>query len=99
MTEEEMLDERYRHAMKHVEACVDIASHHDNARLSHQNLRTGIAGVYVVADALTQLLIEKGVLTKLEVNKAVAEAAEREAERCRLELCQLYGHNVQVVIP
>lgn len=49
------------------------------------------------AAGLATLLIEKGVITTEEYLDAVADSAEREAERMEHEISVRYGVNVRTV--
>lgn len=106
MSELEDLKRRYAAAMHAVQTGVamtisldnrDVASgdkQPDSGSASSKHLRTGIDSALVSNGALTQLLIEKGVITELEFWAKLAEFAEDEAKAYESELRQRCGGNI-----
>lgn len=93
MTEEEELDERYVAAGKRAAAALSVAMQHSNVA-DALNVVINMTALIAHENALVNLLIEKGVITKLEHKKAITASLEAEVEKVRQELCKLFGHQV-----
>lgn len=87
--------ERYERAAYRVQTA--IAFNPDRPRDQYKDLRTGIDMSKADAAGLATLLIAKGVFTLEEYIAAVADSAEREADRKEDELSVRHGINVRTV--
>lgn len=56
-----------------------------------KHMRVGVNSALMTCGTHTRLLIEKGIITELEYVEAVADDAEREAERARLDAIRRCG--------
>jgi hypothetical protein len=61
---------------------------------SPKHLRVGVNSMMVDSSALALLLIEKGVITKLEYAKAIAEGMENEVKCYEESLTHYYGRKI-----
>lgn len=87
--------ERYERAAHRVQTA--IAFQPERPRDQYKDLRTGLDMRASDAAGLATLLIAKGIFTLDEYLSAVADAAEREANRQEDELSIRHGINVRTV--
>lgn len=66
----------------------------DMAAVAPKHLRVGINSAHVTDAALAALLMEKGIFTREEYGTAVADAMERERDRCAKTVEALLGRPV-----
>lgn len=80
-TEAGMTDrERYQRAAHAMQSGVAFEMNHDPKPTSPKHLRVGVNSAMVDSAAIAGLLIEKGVFTLEEYEKAIANQMEAEAE-------------------
>lgn len=95
MTQEDQ--ERYRraqHAMQTGVAMMMEIYQHD---LTQKSFRVGINTALCDASALVKLLIKKGIISTDEIEKALADEMEAEAERYRERINRYTGADVKLV--
>lgn len=100
-TENEMAEEyttrwqRAAHAMQSgVAARMNWAERDETTEPKH--LRVGVNSALVDHGALVDLLVSKGVITRLEYLRAIAEGMEREQASYERDLSALLGHEVKL---
>ncbi len=83
MTEDEKNIERYTTAMHGVQTGVKFEMQHETREgpTSPKHLRVGINSAMVNDEAVANLLIDKGIFTRSEYLKYLADAAEAELAR------------------
>jgi hypothetical protein len=69
-------------------------AHHSETEPKH--LRVGVNAALVDSGALAQLLIEKGIITREEYLKSLADAMEREANKYEKELSEFYSAEIKL---
>jgi hypothetical protein len=72
---------RYQAAMHAVQSGIALHMNYDRKFCNPKHLRVGVNSALVDDEAMADLLIAKGVFTRLEYLEALAAAAEREVER------------------
>jgi hypothetical protein len=92
MSEQEDLD-RYRAACHAVQSGVAMEQNFTDAA-SPKHLRTGLDLRASDHEGLVTLLMEKGIFTREEYLKAMADAAEREKARYEEALSQHFGKRI-----
>jgi hypothetical protein len=85
---------RYNVAMHAVQSGIAMSENYDKELFSPKNTRVGITSAQVTDLAIGELLIKKGVISRLEYFEAVADAAESEKERWENELSSRLGKKV-----
>ncbi len=71
-------------------------SAHESPDTSPKHLRVGINSALVDSGALAQLLIDKGVISADEYEKAMADGMQREADAYRKRLSARHGVEVDL---
>lgn len=87
------LRQRYLAAMHAVQSGIAMKMNFDD-ETSPKHLRVGISSAMVTEAGLADLLIAKGVITRLEYFEAMATQAEREKEMYERELTEHFGRKV-----
>lgn len=87
---------RYRAGAHAMQTGVAFKMNYDPSETTPKSLRTGVNSAHVSMAALTQLLIDKGILTMDEYAAANADAMETEAEQYRAWLAEHTGANVEL---
>jgi hypothetical protein len=82
------------HAMQSGVATTISALGDNGAGADHKHLRTGINSAMVDSSALAGILISKGVISREEYMKALAEAMEAEKARFESSLSEHFGRKV-----
>lgn len=86
--------DRYLRAMHAVQSGVAMEMQDGSPDTQPKHLRVGVNSALVNDEAVARLLMEKGVFTRDEYDKAVADAAEREAGRYEERLSLAHGVKV-----
>ncbi len=94
MTEENR--QRYLKAVHAMQSGVAMKKGLMHGETDTKHLRVGVNSAMCDHAALVRLLMEKGILTKEEYTKAVADEMEREVERYKKELKELLGAEVNL---
>lgn len=95
LTDEELADlERYEKAAHGMQSGVALKMQIDGTETTPKHLRVGVNSAMVDTGALIGLLIEKGVFTRAEWFKAMADAHEREKASYEKWLSEHYGKKV-----
>jgi hypothetical protein len=92
--EENELDARYRAALHAVQSGIKMKMQLGWDGASPKHLRVGVDSAMVNDWALTELLIRKGLITRLEYFELLAEGAENEKQRLEEELSNRLGKTV-----
>lgn len=87
--------DRYVRAAHRIQTA--IAAKHGSLEQTPKHLRVGVDLSKVDQAGLATLLMAKGVFTEEEYLKALADAAEREADMRQAELSEQYGKPVTTV--
>lgn len=95
MTEEDKA--RYRKAQHAMQTGVATMMSYDISDIHHKSLRTGINSSMVDNTALAKLLTEKGIITRDEYEKALADEMEAEVERYKQMIKDAIGKDVELV--
>lgn len=90
----EEAEARYRAAMNALQAGISTKNELVPRDTEPRVLRTGINSAMMQASALAHLLMEKGVITKLEWFSALADMAEYEVKIYEDEISQILGTKV-----
>lgn len=91
MSDEETYRQRYLHAAKRMQSGVAFVMEKDRHETAPKHLRVGVNTAHADLGGLAGLLIAKGVITRDEYLKAIAEAMEREADAYEQRLQDVYG--------
>lgn len=92
----EQANARYKRALHAVQSGVAALMHYDRDHASPKDLRIGMNSAMISNSALTQLLIEKGVITESEYFTSLADFAEFERETYEDELTRHIGTKVNL---
>lgn len=92
MTDEDK--QRYRDALHAMQTGVAAMMQIDSHDLSEKHLRTGINSALCDNSALAMLLVKKGVITKDELDQALADGMETEVERYKQRIKEHIGKDV-----
>ena len=87
---------RYRKALHAVQSGVAALMHYDRDHASPKDLRVGMNSAHISSSALTNLLIEKGVITESEYFTSLADFAEAERETYSDVLARHIGKRVNL---
>lgn len=87
---------RWEAAAHGVQSGVAMEMNHRSQPTSPKHLRTGLNAAMSDQGGLVTLLIEKGVFTRDEYERAIADAMERERERYEAHLSGLIGANISL---
>jgi hypothetical protein len=87
-------EERYRAAAHAMQSGVAFEMSHNPKPTEPKQLRTGVNAALVDHAALADLLIEKGVFSKEEYLKALADGMEQEKARYEAHLTELTGTHI-----
>jgi len=79
-THERELIARYENAMHRMQSATAFCFERGDALFTPRHARVGLNGIMADHGALVTLLVEKGVIDRLEYLEAVARGAEREAQ-------------------
>lgn len=90
----EEAETRYRTAMNALLSGITTKSELNPKDTEPRVLRTGINSAMMQAGALAHLLMEKGVITKLEWFSALADMAEYEVKTYEEEISQILGTKI-----
>lgn len=85
---------RYMATAHAMQSGVAMAMQYDPKSTEPKHLRVGINSAMSDQGGLAALLIEKGVFTLAEYEKAMADAMEREAEKYRREVSTNLGVDI-----
>lgn len=77
---------RYRAALHAMQS--GVAFKKDKKDQEPKHLRVGVNSAHISVDALSRLLIDKGLFNEIELQTALCEAAEREVELYREEIAK-----------
>lgn len=83
--------ERYTRAMHAMQSGVAMEMNYRAQPTEPKHLRVGINSAMINDAGLTKLLMAKGLFTQDEYEKAIADAAEEEAERYKQRVNQHFG--------
>lgn len=87
---------RYLAAMHGMQSGVSALMHYDRDHASPKDLRVGMNSAHISSSALTNLLIEKGVITESEYFTSLANCAEAERATYEDELTRHIGTKVNL---
>lgn len=87
---------RYQRALHAVQSGVAALMHYDRDHASPKDLRVGVNSAMISTSALTNLLIEKGVISESEYFTSLADFAEVERETYSDELTRHIGTKVDL---
>jgi hypothetical protein len=91
MTQED--NERYFRAMHAMQSGVAMQMNWDTIPTEPKHLRVGVNSALVDFSALMTLLINKGVISRDELDKALADMAEEEVKRYERIISERDGEN------
>ena len=89
--------ERYTRAAHGMQSGVAMEMNFHGAPTEPKHLRVGINAAMSDQGGLATLLIAKGVFTREEYDKAMADAMEREKARYEAHLSELFGRPITLV--
>lgn len=95
MTQEDI--ERYFAAQHAMQCGVKVLMNLPCSDLSAASLRIGINTALCDSASLARLLIQKGLITKDEYEKAIADGMEQEVERYKKNFKEYTGLDVELV--
>lgn len=87
---------RYQRALHAVQSGVAALMHYDRDHASPKDLRVGMNSAHISTSALTNLLIEKGIITESEYFTSLADFAEAERDTYADELTRHIGTKVNL---
>jgi hypothetical protein len=92
--------ERYERAIHAMQSGVTFEMARDRGPgpgdTAEKHLRVGVNSALCDSAALARLLVEKGAITRDELEKAVADEMEREVERYRARICEATGADIHL---
>lgn len=83
----------YAHAMQ---SGVAMEMGYDDSSVTPKHLRVGINSAMVNDEAIAQLLMDKGIITKDEYEEAITAAMKREKERYEKRLTERFGRKISL---
>lgn len=89
--------DRHNRALHAMQSGVAMEMNFDKGPSDQKHLRTGINAAMSDQEGLATLLMEKGIFTLDEYDKAVADAMEREKARYEAYLSKKLGSKVSLV--
>ena len=81
--------QRYKRALHAMQSGVEFLQ--DKSDQTPKHLRVGVNSALRDSASLAQLLIEKGIISRTEYLKAIADGMEAEADRYREEVARASG--------
>jgi hypothetical protein len=88
------LSVRWTNAAHAMQTGVELERNFDSAPTDPKHLRVDVNTAHVDHGSLVELLIQKGLITKLEYHEAIAEGMEKEKERYEKHLSDRYDREV-----
>lgn len=85
---------RYLAALHAMQSGVATEMQYHSAPTEPKHLRVGINSAMSDHQALAKLMIDKGIITMAEYEKAIADAMEAEVRRYEIHLLELLGMKV-----
>jgi len=87
---------RYTVAMHRMQTGVALLMNFDPKPTEPKHLRVGVNSAMSDQAALANLLIAKGIISRLEYAEAVAESAEQEAAHYEKKIREIYGDKISL---